>query len=712
MVARRFLQACLVAGLAVLLPVSPAFAQGPTASISGTVVDSAGGAIPGATIVVTNNAGASFETVSNSEGHFTVPALGAGKYTVNVSLPGFKTAAIAVELRPGVPGSVKAVLEVGQVTETVTVMSSSELINTQTATVASTLNSDQLNRMPTPTRNALNAVTFLPGVNVATTNREARINGLPESFVSITLDGVSNNDNFLRSSDSFFASVTPRQDAVEAVSVTTAVQGAQTGGSGVVTINFQTRSGTNRMAGSLYSYLRDPRMNTNYWFNERNGLPKNDVKLYQHGGRIGGPVVIPGLYDGRDKAFYFFHYEQIRFPNSFTRTRDVLHPRAMNGWFRYTAGADGTEIREVNVLQLAAANGQISTIDPTVAQILNNITTAMTKTGTQTATSDPLLNDYVWLSPGRLFEHQPTIRLDYNITDNHRLSGSYQVIWAERDPDYLNAVDARFPGAPNYRFFHSKRPLTSIALRSTLTPNVVNEFRVGITAKGGASYFGDMSSNGPQTFADTGGFAIDLTADFDLTNWHATNDPSWRSAPTYSFDESVSWQKGSHSLNFGGSVLIATAWEKAQRMVPGINLGFSTALDPAASIFTSANFPGASSGELADARGLYALLTGRVSSITSQVALDPDTNQYVPFGPRTREGSLKVFSLFMQDSWRATPTLTVTGGVRWGRADALHARQRHHVGRDDGVDVRPCRTGAPGAATTGATSTIPTPRAA
>jgi hypothetical protein len=62
--------------------------------------------------------------------------------------------------------------------------------------VASTLNSDQLNRMPTPTRNALNAITFLPGVNTATTNRESRINGLPESFVQITMDGISNNDNF------------------------------------------------------------------------------------------------------------------------------------------------------------------------------------------------------------------------------------------------------------------------------------------------------------------------------------------------------------------------------------------------------------------------------------------------------------------------------------------------------------------------------------
>ena len=75
----------------------------------------------------------------------------------------------------------------------------------------------------------------------------------------------------------------------------------------------------------------------------------------------------------------------------------------------------------------------------------------MATTGTINATSDPLTNQYVYLSPGKLFEHQPTVRMDYNVTDNHRLSGSFAMIWAQRDPDYLNSADARFPGAPNYR---------------------------------------------------------------------------------------------------------------------------------------------------------------------------------------------------------------------------------------------------------------------
>jgi hypothetical protein len=627
------------------------------------VTDTAGGAVPGAAVVVKNPAGTSFETITNGEGIYNVPAITAGSWTVTVSLTGFKTSVIEVRVAPGQPATANVTVEIGAISETITVQSSSELINTQTPTVAPTLNSDQITRMPTPTRNALNAVAFLPGVNTTSSNRNSTINGLPDSMVQITLDGASNNDNFLRSTDGFFASVYPRQDAVEAVAVVLAVGGVTTGGSGGVSINFTTRSGSNRFAGTLYEYYRNPKLlNTNYYFNEINGLPKNDITLNQYGGRASGPVVIPGVYDGQGKLFYMFNYEQVRFPNSFTRTRTALNQRALDGWFRYEAGG---AVREVNVLSLAAANGQIAAKDPTVVSLLGMIEQSMTTTGQRNATSDPLTDQYVWQSPGKLFEHQPTLRIDYNLTDAHRLSGTYAVTLAERDPDYLNGVDSRFPGAPNYRFFHSKRPLANFSLRSTLTGTMVNEARVSITAKGGASYFGDLSSNGPQTFQDQGGYAIDFDADIGLTNWWATNGPSWRSVPTYEFEDSLTWQKRTHSFTFGGKYLLSTGWENAQQMVRAINLGFNTQFDPAAGLFTTANFPSASSGQLTDARQLYALLTGRVISTSTQIALDANTNKYVELGPRTRAGQVEVYSAFAQDSWRLTPTLTMTGGLRW-----------------------------------------------
>jgi len=317
-------------------------AQGASSSsISGLVLDTAGGSIPGASVVVASDAtGTRFEALTNGSGAFNVPALPVGSYSVTVSLAGFKTAVITdVRVQLGIPTTVKATLEVGAIKETVTVTgAAAELINTQTATVSATLNMDQIAQIPMPTREVLNAVTFLVGVNQTGVARgEATVNGLPESFLNITLDGVSNQDNFNKSSDGFFAPVRPRQDAIEAVTITSAAGAAEVGGHGAISINFVTRQGTNRFNGSVYEYYRTPKFNTNYWFNTRDGNPKNDVHLHQFGIRQGGPIVIPGLYDGRGKAFFFVHDEELRLPNDVSRVRTVLHPRAMDGWFRYNA---------------------------------------------------------------------------------------------------------------------------------------------------------------------------------------------------------------------------------------------------------------------------------------------------------------------------------------------------------------------------------------
>jgi hypothetical protein len=316
------------------------------------------------------------------------------------------------------------------------------------------------------------------------------------------------------------------------------------------------------------------------------------------------------------------------------------------------------------VLDLARRNGQISATDPTVMSLLGKIDAATKTTGTRSQ-YDPLMDQYVWQSPGRLFEHQPTMRVDVNLTKKHRLSGSFSFITATRDPDYLNSTDPRFPGAPNYRLYTSTRPLMSLSLRSALSSRVFNELKGGVTAFYGYSRFGANSSNGPQTFADQGGFAIDFDANIGLTNWYQTNNPTWRAAPTYGVDDNVTLLRGNHSLTFGGSALVSTARDYAQTMVPSISLRFNTLYDPARGLFGTANFPDASSGQLSDARDLYALLTGRVGTVGGQAALDPETNRYVAFGPRLFAGKISVFGGYLQDSWKVKPTLTLTGGLRY-----------------------------------------------
>ena len=233
------------------------------------------------------------------------------------------------------------------------------MLNTQNGTVAATLNADQITRMPTPTRNALNAVAFLPGVNTASSNRNSTINGLPESFLSITLDGVSNNDNFLRNTDSFFASVTPRQDAIEAV-VDDAVGGGRAGRrrrrrrhDGV-----HDPLGRQPVQRARLRVLPEPQLQHELRL-QRDQPPAEEPRQAAHvWGACRRPDRDPWPVQRSNKAFFFVHYEQIRFPNSFTRTRTVLQPPCLRRLFRYQFGS---EVREVNLLQLAAANRQIST---------------------------------------------------------------------------------------------------------------------------------------------------------------------------------------------------------------------------------------------------------------------------------------------------------------------------------------------------------------
>src|SRR5262245_43604018 len=643
---------------------SSALAQGgATSSITGIVTDSGGGVLPGVTVVITSAAtGSKFEAVTNSTGAYTVPALSAGVYTVNFSLTGFKTRALSeVRVQLAIPTTLNATLGIGDVAETITVSGAgAELVNTLTPAVTATLNVDQIAVIPTPTRNALNAVTFLVGVNTPGGMRGSTINGLPESFLNLTLDGVSNNDTFNKNTDGFFSPVRARQDAVEAVTVTTAVGGAEVGGHGGVTINFVTRSGTNRFTGSAYEYFRDKSLNSNYWFNERNGQPRSDVRLNQFGARQGGPIV-------RNKAFFFVHYEEVRNPNAASRTRTTLNPRALDGWFRYNVTSAGQQIvREVNVLDLARASGQIASTDPTVVRTLQAINNSPQLSGSLTQASDPLLMSYFFLNPGDQGERQPAIRIDYNISQNHRLTGTYHHFFETRAQDHINNADKNFPGSPNYRQVRTTRPTRSVALRSTLSNNLISELRGGIT-RGERLFFGRPEKDAPTvaTFDDTGGYAIDFDSNIGLTNWYITNTLSSRSGYQYTLDETLNWLKGKHSFTIGGAAFLGRAFEDSQQLVPGIDLRFDTTNDTAAGLFTTGNFPGASAAQLADARDLYALLTGRVGAVTGLAALDPETNEYTAFGRRRREGKLDVFSVFLQDSWRMTPTLTVNAGLRW-----------------------------------------------
>ena len=334
----RLLLAMFVLNMATAVSPTPALAQGggATTSLSGTVTDTSGAIIPGANVAIKNNSTATeYQAVTNESGFFSVPALDPGSYTVTVTLMGFKTAVLNdVRLNAATPGTIKVALEVGGLEETVVVQGGTEIIQTQSAAVTTTIDANQILKVPTGSRSALEFITALPGVNTPGGSRQSTINGLPQSTINITIDGMSAQDNYLKTTDGFFARVSPRLDAVEEVTVSTAAQGANATGQGAVQIQFVTRSGTNQFSGSSYFYFQHYKLDSNSWFNNRDlppdpatgKAPKGEDVLYQPGTRAGGPIVIPGLFNGRDKAFFFVNYEESPFPGQNTATGKSCTP--------------------------------------------------------------------------------------------------------------------------------------------------------------------------------------------------------------------------------------------------------------------------------------------------------------------------------------------------------------------------------------------------
>ena len=672
---RRMLQLAFAVVTCVSLTGSAAFAQGGStkSAISGAVFDSGGGAVPGATVVVKHlSTGVATTTVTNSTGAFDAPALDAGIYSVTVSLSGFKTSVLTdIELISGTPRSLKIVLEVGAVEQSIEVVGGSQLVQTQTTTISSTIRADQIQTLPLVTRNALNFVVFLPGVDTSASNhsqRESTISGLPESSTSITVDGANVQDKYFRSTDGFFANIHPRMDLIEEVTVTSATATADASGQGAVQIKFVTRSGSNTFNGSVYEYLRHQNLNSNSYFNKKNGLPRDVIELNQFGGREGGPIVIPGLYDGRGRAFFFVNFEQLRFPLSNTRTRGILKPHAQQGIFQYSVSG---AVRQVDLLALAARSGQTSTMDPTIAALLAKIRAGAQTTGRFRDRTDPNAEDYLWQPTSLRIDNVPTTRFDFNLSSQQRLTATYQYQGQRLSPNLFGGDEPNFPGLANKAELYSAVSRGSTTLRSTFGSGQVNELRFAFSYA--PVWFADSVTLAQ--FDDQAGFNIGFpNVGSALTNATTNAGPQSRNGKSWNVDNTYNWLSGAHSIQFGGSFSRISGWTKNETLVPGLTLGVDTA-DPANAMFTAANFEGASNADLNNARALYALLTGRVTGITSSVRLDGATGRYVYMGVSRTEEQQDEIGLFVQDSWRMRSNLTLNAGLRWQVAFPFQANE-------------------------------------
>src|SRR5262245_35535355 len=305
----------VLACLALLAFATPAFAQEFRATVTGRVTDTSSGAMPGVTVTVTNTqTNEKVTALTNSEGLYSLPFLRPGQYKVSAQLQGFRRYEQLVQLEVGQSQTVNISLQVGEVTEIVTVVA--EATETTKADRGMVIDNQRITELPLNARNPFMLSYLSPGI---TYNGPAiyqrpfdngaiadwSINGGQNRNNEFLLDGAPNNS--IQGGNNI--AYVPPVDAVQEFKIVTNTYDAQYGRTAGGVVNVSLKSGSNAFHGSVYEFARRKELDSNEYFFKVNNRAKPDHKLDQYGFQVDGPVQIPGLYDGRNKTFFMFNYE-------------------------------------------------------------------------------------------------------------------------------------------------------------------------------------------------------------------------------------------------------------------------------------------------------------------------------------------------------------------------------------------------------------------
>ena len=339
----------------------PAIAQVATSEISGTITDTTGAVIPGAKVTATNVAtNVAHQTTADPAGHYIIPLLPPGDYTVTVEAGGFRTLIQSgISLQIAQQAKLDLTMQVGAVSETLQVTAQAPLLQTQSSATGTVVNSQLVNQLPLNGRNFIQLAILSPGVNGVGFSASGTImsgsrpddrrpgteifsNGNREGSNNFLYDGIDDNERLTLS-----IVLRPAVEAVREFKIETNMYSADIGRNSGAVVDVITKSGTNDLHGSLFEFLRNSDMDARNFFNPA-GTPFPSFKLNQFGGSLGGPVVIPKLYHGKNRTFFFFDYEGYRRTSQQLQLGNVPTPLMRQGNFSQTAQLYDPATTQVN----------------------------------------------------------------------------------------------------------------------------------------------------------------------------------------------------------------------------------------------------------------------------------------------------------------------------------------------------------------------------
>lgn len=667
-------------------------AQGQTTgTINGSVVDPDGKAVVGATVTITDvttNAVLT-STKTNNDGRFTAADVAPGTYSVTIEMTGFKKSVTNnVTVITGRTYDLSGTkLEVGSTSVEVKVdIGGMQVIETQNTSTQATLSGRAITNLPFETRSAVILGILDPGAQTVGGPRNSTFEGLPKGTINITFDGINIQDNVLKSSDGFFAINDPRIDDVEEFGITTNGNDPSKTGEGAVQMTYVSKRGGNGFHGGVWETNRNQDWNSNYYFSNLNGLPRQKLQLNEFGYKIGGPIL-------KDRLFFFTDFDFFQFPQALTRSRTILNAAAAGGVFTYaatkaapvpatanctnTSGGSTTtsSICTVNLFNLANANGFTATtynqVNPAIATLQGFVESARTAPGvTVGAPVSPYQDSIAYNATTFGTRRYPDARIDFNATKNDTIEFDYHYAWYDGAPDVLNNQDVTYPVAPfntSSGAQLSNRSLFVLAWRRTIGTSMSNELRAGIQSAPVNFGLGEIV-NGlfPTINSNFGnGLPVRFSISGESQLFLSAGNTQGRNAALGQIHDTFSWTHGTHQFQFGFDETDIRYNDFFHSPVAGtLGFGMNTS-DPAAAIFSSANFPGISSTQLNNAGGLYASLIGDVTSYSQSVGFNPVTRNYqTGHSINDNVGKLEL-GFFGGDSWRIRPSLTLNYGLRW-----------------------------------------------